>query len=276
MLAKTVGEVVAEVKLLRAQDKDLSLLIVEGGDDRKFWTHRVVDKSRVVVSGCKSIGKSAIYKLNVDGFSGCVGVFDADYDDFQVGSNVRKNILFWDAHSIECVLFFSAACDRVLHERIGIERLASLERRLGRPLRLHIANLASEVGRYRALHAFSGEDGEKGAFSPFKFVARQSGLTLDSSALIKEAVRMKAVPSDVQAVRAVAKLPDVDDRYYSRGHDITAIMSIAIGDVAGTVSAADVEQSMRLAFDASDFQGTSIWRELKAWEGINPPFCVVH
>jgi len=275
MLSKNAGEVVAEVRLLRTQHSQRSFLIVEGVDDVRFWKHRLDTECFVINATCKSVGMEAIYRLNGKQFLGHVGIFDPDFDHFQVQSNINANLIFWDAHSIETVMFESEAFDRVFSEKLGSAVLPQeVDGRIG--LRNQIRSAAAQIGRFRALHQFAGAGGEKGAFSPSNFVTFMRGVVLDIGALHEAAVRLGAIPSKVQAQAHVNALPDVDDRHYARGHDLTSIFGICISEFGPSCGKAHVEEAFRLAFHRDDLMKENVYAELRAWEAIRAPYRVLN
>ena len=116
MKHKTAGEIVSEVLMLDSAKKGYAYLIVEGKDDWKFWKTRVHQLCEVIDASGKPEGLKAVRRLNGRGFVGHVGVFDRDYDDAESQSSWRANVIFWDAHSLETVCFYSLAFERSLAE----------------------------------------------------------------------------------------------------------------------------------------------------------------
>ena len=138
---KSPGTLVAEIKMSR-MSHDGAFLLVEGKDDIRFW------KSRLN-SGCKLIdgeGKpnviGAVQRLDAVRFRGALGIVDSDFD-FPTSPRFKsENLLYTDAHDLECLLCRSSALGKVLaehgdpakirrFERAGIDvRTALLERTL--------------------------------------------------------------------------------------------------------------------------------------------------
>src|SRR5579863_402482 len=180
---RTEGEVVSEIKFLSGRDVRRSFLIVEGSDDSKFWRLRVNEHCVIVIASCKSVGVRAVRKLNGRGHIGHVGVFDRDYDDATTPSTYRQNIIFWDGHSLEAILYFSDAAQRVIAKKIDPADLATCERALGKSLHVHIAEVCVKVGEMRYLHATSGVQVDASALAPHRFIQRNTNLTFDTAAL---------------------------------------------------------------------------------------------
>ena len=126
MRYKNAGEVVAEILMIRAVKSAAALLIVEGTDDWKFWKPRVVKDCEVVNATGKATGVAAVRKLNSRSFVGHLGIVDRDYQDLHAASDWRINLIFWDGHSLETVLFCSGAFEKVVVENFEPGELTRL------------------------------------------------------------------------------------------------------------------------------------------------------
>ena len=272
---RTDGEVVAEVILLRAVSKDYSFLIVEGCDDVKFWKLRVHENCRIINAYCKSIGIGSVRKLNSRAFDGHVGVFDRDYDDAQSASNCHINIIFWDGYSIESILFYSNATKRVIVEKIDNVPLNRLEKTIGSTLCDHVERICVVVGQMRYLHAMSHISKNKDDLTPYRFVQKGTNMYLDVQALHDRAVELGVVPSKVQIASYIRSIPKLHNRYIARGHDLTAMLSLAFGDHGESCGAKNVEEHLRLAYERGDLENTTVFGELRVWEAKRAPFRIL-
>lgn len=264
---KSIGEVVSEIRMLRVGKGSSTFLVVESQPDSAFWAVRTCASCDIVDATCKSVGVGAVRRLNGTAQTGHVGVFDRDYDDAMTTSNWRANILFWDAHSIETVLFETSAFDRILPELISADDLAALESRLGSTLREYVARTATAIGAIRWLLYLSGITDDDDHMSPYR-IAESTGSVPQPESALEAGVRAGAAPT-VQQLRKKLLHPDINipPRSLMRGHDISALTSLALERV-GRVSCSGkkIEQLLRVALTQADFLEFSLVRELREWE----------
>jgi hypothetical protein len=275
MLNKTVGEVVTEAIMLSAAKPGHSILLVEGVDDVKFWKPRVVAECFVVYATGKKTAQSAVDRLNDRDFGRHVGVFDRDYDEMGEATNIARNRIFWDAHSLETALFFSAAGDKVLAELFDPDDVARLERKFGQPIKDLIVASCERFGRVRLLHQLRSGNVEVEATNLYRVYSPGAGHQLRDETLHAEAVRCGAVPSVVQAANQINSIDGWHARFLIRGHDLGVLLNIYAREFGGVTAVAIAESSLRLAFERGDLEAASVCGDLLLWEAANPPFKVV-
>jgi hypothetical protein len=275
MLNKTVGEVVNEVVMLSTAKPGHSVLLVEGTDDVKFWKPRVVTACYVVYATGKKTAKSAVDKLNVLRCKCHVGVFDRDYDDIGEATNIGRNRIFWDAHSLETVLFLSPSGDKVLNELFDPEEIARIERQFGLPIKELIIASCEQFGRVRLLHHQRSGAIDVEATSLFRVYVTGDGHGLREDRLHAEATRCGAVPSIAQAARQINSVDGWEARLLIRGHDIGILIHIYAREFGNSCSMAMAEGALRLAFERADLEQTSVYFDLLQWEAARPPFKII-
>lgn len=267
---KTAGEVVTEVVMLNSVKRGYAFLIVEGKDDWRFWKHRVHALCEVVNATGKNEGLTAVRRLNGRGFVGHVGVFDRDYQDALTASNWHANEIYWDANSLETVLFYSAAFDRALTEHADQTRMAALQAEVGRPLREVVEWVAQTVGSVRYIHYLSGSAGDASRLFPTNYV-RHGPFAFDVDALFAVGVEIGAAPSVPQLRARIDEHAGIAARLLVRGHDVSALVSWVVRCCGGVCGHERVEQIFRLAFTQADLETTSVFQELRAWEAARAP-----
>lgn len=270
MQNKTAGEVVSEVLMLHSVKKDYAFLIVEGRDDWRFWKNRVHSLCEIVDATGKTEGVIAVRRLNARGFVGHVGVFDRDYKDALTNSNWQANEIYWDAHSLETVLFCSGAFEATLVEYIDHLRLNALQTEVGKPMRDIVQWIAMTVGTVRYIHFLSGSTGDSSRLHPTNFL-RAAPFKFDEAALLAVGVEIGAAPSAPQLRVRIAQYAQIQARLLMRGHDISALCAWMIRCCGGACGHERVEQSFRLAFEDAELAATTVYQELRQWETARTP-----
>jgi hypothetical protein len=270
MLNKTVGEVVNEILMLHAVKPGFSFLAVEGGDDVRFWEPRTHPACEVINATSKSVGQGAVRRLNARGFVGHLGVFDRDYDDIHAISNWNANEIYWDAHSLETVLFFSSAFEKLVSEEIGQAQRTSAQAALGQDIKTLIEDIAKTIGAIRYVHRLSGSQGDPDRLSPFRHVNPANSL-VDVASIYVEGVSIGASPSVAQLRIAIADYADLNPRLLMRGHDVAAVISITIRYCGGSCTNKRAEEILRIGFERSELEQTSVYAEIRNWEVARSP-----
>lgn len=275
MLNKTIGEVVNEVLMLAAAKPGNSMLLVEGVDDVCFWSSRVVGICSIIYATGKKTAQAAVDRLNVIGFGKHVGVFDRDYDDIGEATNLARNRIFWDCHSVETVLFSSSAGDKVLAELFSQQDAAFVENQFGFSLKTTIWSVCERFGRLRYLHYLSSGENQAETTSLFRVFLPGMGHALPENMLHAEAFRCGAVPSAIQAKGKLDAVNGWEPSYLVRGHDIADLVHIFVREFGRSCAISKVEWGLRLGFERVDLEATSVYLELVNWERLHQPYKVV-
>jgi len=270
MQNKTAGEVVNEVLMLNSVKKGYAFLIVEGKDDWRFWKNRIHTLCEIIDATGKAEGVTAVRRLNTRGFAGHVGIFDRDYKDALTISNWRANEIYWDAHSLETVLFCSSAFDAALVEHIEQVRLNVLQAEVGKSIREIVQWIASTVGVVRYIHFLSGSAGDSSRLHPTNYV-RSGPFAFDENALLAIGVEIGAAPSVPQLQARIREYGQVSERLLMRGHDVSALIARIIRCCGGACGYERVEQSLRLAFVEAELVATTVYGDLRQWEAVRAP-----
>ena len=109
-------------------------------------------------------------------------------------------------------------------------------------------------------------------------------LILDESKLIQTVKNHSQKPGlDEQEIRAnmdSLKTDTQDMWHVCCGHDMIAILSIALCKALGSCNSKQVEpnvleQNLRLAYDSAHFRKTKLYIAIQTWEQTNKPFEVL-
>lgn len=270
MLGKSAGEVVSEIIMLKSVNPTRAFLVVEGRDDCKFWKRRVHELCVVIDSTGKPQGVAAVRKLNARNFIGHVGVFDRDYEDALRASNWQANEIYWDAHSLETVLFYSAGFENALVEHANEGKLRALEVEIGRPLREVVEWVARAVGSVRYVHYLSGNGGDASRLHPTQYL-RERPFEFDEEAMLTAGVQIGAAPSVLQLKAYIHQHGGISARLLIRGHDVSAVVAWVVRCCGGACGQDSVERVFRLGFTDADLGVTTVYSELREWEVARAP-----
>ena len=268
------GTLVAEIKMLRSSH-DGAFLIVEGKDDRSFWRPRCHSGCDLIKGEGKPNVVGAIRRLDAAAFAGALGVVDSDFDLLTGECVESRNLLYTDAHDLECLLCRSSALDKVLAEHGDDFKIRQFES-AGSDVRTALLERALVFGRLR-FAALLARPAFKLQVKVQQFV-NENTWTVDDEALIRQA--LPDSPRDANAITSrLGQLPDVDPWHVVRGHDMIAILRVGLrrvlGDLPASIGTKDIARLLRAGMSPEDLRATGLWADLRAWEAANRPYAVL-
>lgn len=272
---KRPGTLIAEIQMKRAQG-NCAVLVVEGPDDRAFWSPHKAAECEVVVGEGKRNVIGCMVRLADEATHGILAVVDADYDVLMGVETEAPNVLMTDAHDLECMLCRAPALDKVVGE------FGTAEKTRGLDVRSALLERGLAFGRVRwalaRLEQGTTEDIELPRVAPLlQQVVDQETWRVDGDRL--RAKVQEVLGEDADLSDAIAKLPDADPWYVVHGHDMVALLRLGflrvLGDMQSKQSDADIARSLRLATSSEDLRATTLGAEMQAWEKANPPYVVL-
>ena len=271
---KSPGTLVAEIKMLRAEHDD-AFLIVEGKDDVRFWRPRRHASCDLIDGEGKPNVIGTVRRLDATRFVGALGVVDSDFERVTGRLFESTNLLYTDAHDLECLLCRSSALANVLAEHGDPGKIGRFES-AGTNVRAALLERALIFGRLR-LAAVLVQPAVELQMRVQRFVDEKTW-TVDREALIRQAVRDSPRHADA-ITRRLGRLPDVDPWHVVRGHDMITILRIGLrrvlGDLPASIGASDIARLLRAGMSPEDLRGTGLWTDMRAWQAANPPYAVL-
>ena len=267
-----------EIRMKRSQHPG-SFLVVEGRDDRLFCQRYTDERcDRVVAEGKESV-LEVIRILDHAGFVGVLGMVDPDFDLLDGAEPHGPNIVTCDAHDLEMALVCSPAFDRLLLEFGSQTKIQAL----GVDVRELVLSAAAPVGYLRWL---SMRNDLRLRFQGLKLTSciDRRSLAVDTAKLCRSVMNlsMRTDLDETELNRAVEDLKDVrhDMCHVCCGDDVLKVLSIGLRTALGTNDSRDVnverlKQSLRLAFEDSDFRNSALGTAIRDWELRNPGYCVL-
>lgn len=263
---RSVGDIVAEIKMMEADSRGFYWLL-EGPSDIRFFSPRKHESVKLIASGGKRNVVGAVTALANDKLNSKVlGVVDADYDWLVSSKDRPPNIVTSDPRDLEGVLLRSGAFNKVVMEYACPDKIKTFRSENGIGLLQYIHDVALFFGRIRAVNDLGPRVNLKG-FLPQRFVDIQRW-TYDFEAVLAEAVRVGVSSSVEELLAYIDELPAVDSWHYVRGHDavnvFTGGLMRRVGN-NGNITSADVESMLRIGIEEYEYKRTELYQSLSRW-----------
>ena len=256
-----------------------SILLVEGESDSRFWRSRIdQERCRIEVGEGRSNVAGAMSQLDEARFRGAVGLLDADYERLEERREGSPNLIRTDTHDLETLLLKSPALEKVLAEFALPRKLDRFEQDQSQSVRGALLMRGLPLGRLRWL---SQREGLRLRFSGLSFdkFVEEFRWEVDEERMLLAVLHLSQRPdSHLGRLQSMmAELPSADPWDICSGHDLVELLAIGLRRVLGSeaVRPDDLEQHLRLAFEASHLQATHVYREIRRWEEGHPPYRVV-
>ena len=272
---KSPGTLVAEIQMFRAS-RDGAFLIVEGKDDVRFWQSRCHANCDLVDGEGKQNVVGAVRRLDTARFSGALGVVDSDFERLTGGLFESDNLVYTDAHDLECLLCRSSALDKVLAEHGDPGKISRFES-AGTDIRTALLERALVFGRLRLAARLARPAVELQMPVP-RFLDEDTWM-VDEDALIRNAVPDSS-RDDVRAIAIrLGQLPEADRWHVARGHDMIEILRTGLrrvlGDLPRNIGIKDIARLLRVGMTPEDLRQTGLWADLRTWQTANRPYTVL-
>lgn len=266
---------VGHVAVMRASRREFVGVFVEGPSDVSMWRRWL--RWMPVSAGGKHAVIAAIESLARAGIPGCVGIVDSDFDRVEGIPAASNDVVASESHDLECDLVRSPALDAVLAEvpdETAVGRLIGA----GTTFRDAIEARALPFGLLRWVFGNRGLPFEAGRLSPFTFVDKATW-TLREDALCTEAAGVLGIArNDLDAELSARRARAVDAWQVCNGHDLVALLAVALRDALGArkkFSTVDsVSAALRIGLDSADCANLALWRDLGDWEVRRAPWVV--
>lgn len=256
-------------------------LLVEGRDDHLFFKKFInVVTCNIEVAETKEKVVNTVWKLESRGFSGVLGVIDADFDRIEGNPSRSVNIILLETHDLENLLIRSPALDQVLAELGSQQKIKKFDR----DIRETLLAAAISIGCLRLHSLRSGLNLKFQGLKYFRFINKNS-LEIDLASFSKEVLnrsRRSNLPIEelVPAIVSI-KCSGYDPWQICSGDDLVSILRLALNRGAlGTKNSTEVSnetlcQSLRLAYSDDDFAKSQLIGDIKRWERRNAQFQVL-
>ncbi len=272
-----------EIRMLRTTFVG-AFVIVEGRYDKLVYKRFFDSESCTIeIADGRNNVLGVIRILNADGaFSGVLGIVDADFANITGESIQENNIVQTDLHDLECMMLNSPALDRVLDEHGADDRVAEFAKSNPQIAR-QLATNTVPLGCLRLISIQQTLELKFEGLTFSKFVDLDA-LQIDTSKMVQAVVnnsQQHQLDQKQLAEQVENELQKKHDCWQiSCGHDIVELLSLGFRKIfssksGGAVTVGRLEQSLRLAYDASCFQETSLYQTMLDWEQRHPSFPIL-
>lgn len=260
-----------------------AFLLVEGSTDKTFYERFVHKNTCAIVSpsGKPSSKLRVIEVLTIleqASFPGILAIVDADFDHLEGLSHNNPNLIITDTHDLETMLLNSPALDKVMAEFGSAEKIA----KFGQDVKTVLLEAGIIVGYLRWV---SQIDGLNLTFSSIKFsnFINEKTLEADLSKLMQEVKNKSQIhlaSKDLGERMAKQRSNFHDPWQVCCGHDLVEILALGLRKALGSAKASDVntanlERSLRLAYEEIYFRTTQLYVSICRWETNNQSFKVL-
>ena len=279
----TAFDVAAEVQMTRSGFPG-TVLIVEGDHDCRIYERFLCnDNCRVIPAHGRVNAINAIDITEQAGTPGVLAIVDADFWHILGIPHASSNIIVTDAHDIETMMVESQALDVVLREYAITKRTEAFVAANKAPHLRHILFMrALPLGLLRLI---SEERSLRLKFRGLDYanVVSRTSLVIDERLLVVQVVKLTDIPgisrSQITKLLKQSKKRQCEARQVCCGHDMTAIMAIALQQAIGKrkasiATAENVEKWLRMSYDLREFKSTRLYSKTREWESVNTPYKV--
>ena len=252
-----------------------AFLIVEGKDDIRFWRPRCHANCSLIDGEGKRNVVGTVRHLDAVRFAGAVGIVDSDFERFINGRFESRNLLYTDAHDLECLLCRSSALDKVLAEHGDPAKIDRFES-AGIDVRSALLERALVFGKLRWAAVHESPVIELRGMAVQRFLDEDTWLIDDRTLMLETAPNFAGAHV---LRRRLAQLPEADPWYVANGHDMVEILRTGLrrvlGDLPARITSREIAALLRAGMSPEDLRDTELWTDMQAWQAANPPYAVL-
>jgi hypothetical protein len=273
--------VAAQVRLVRQVHKG-TVLMLEGPTDARVFD-RFIDRKLCVIE--VGFGKrnvlGALDLLEEDGFPGIIAVVDADFDRILNITYTLENLCMTHLHDFDLTIFASPAFETYLKEHAREDLLAKVFKSDLGACKAKIIEAALPLARCRLISEHRNLDLYFVDLRHAEFISERD-LSVATDGLYQAIIdrsRGGCTLPQLKAFVAGEIVRNCDPYQLVNGHDVAAILGIALRNLIGTRKplqtwASEIEVGLRLAFDWDAMQTTGVYECIRNWEMANKPYRV--
>jgi len=275
----TADDIASEIRLTRGPSFSGAFLIVEGETSDLRVYGRLIDRElcRIIPSHGKENAIHVLEILESENFAGVLAIVDADFWRLEGRELPSSNLFITDTHDLETMILKSPALDKLLTEFGSADKIERFIERLGKSIRDVLLDSGTPIGYLRWI---SQKEGLSLRFEGIVFsrFLDDEALNIDDSEMITE-VKNKSQRHDLRVEDLRNSIDELANTNHDPwdiccGHDLVCILSFGFRKALGskTVGPELIETSLRLAYEATYFLVTQLYKSLRVWEKANQPF----
>lgn len=263
--SKNAGTVAAEILMERTTFRG-AFLIVEGVDDKKFWSPRVTKSSCTIIeAGGKLNLIGAIDILNNKKVPGIIGVIDDDCDCL-CGVKWGDNIISTDTRDLETLLVNTNALEKTLAELGDPAKIKLFESTHGSPKDALLAR-GVHLGKLRWYVKKTSLNADLKNINAFRFTDAATW-TFNVSLMLDTISLQAGLPAAADLAAALDSLPATNPLLVCRGHDLVDLLAIGLDQILGNKNPGrdKIGNLLRAGYEDAELKSTRMYAEITAWE----------
>lgn len=279
MIHPNAHEIANDIRLRRSQHPG-AFVVVEGRDDhhfiRRFTLPEICD---IIIAQGKQTVCEVIEILDDDGFSGALGIIDADFDRIEAVPRGSPNLVTYECHDLETMLLCSPALQHILIEFGSSTKLAAL----GHDVLSALFHNAFPLGCLRLYSLRSGLGLRFDGLNYSRCINRAT--FAGSNAQMISEVKNHSQRHDLSSEYLSNAIQRIKESGYSRreictGPDLIEILLIGLRSKFGNqvipqFNADLLRSSLRLSYSEHDFMSSELGANIGAWENRFPGYKVL-
>lgn len=277
LVARTAGDIIAEIKMSRTAFKG-SFLLLEGDEDIKFWRSRDIDAKtcQFVLAGGKSTVLKAIEEIDRNNLKGVLAIVDDDCDSVRGIALASVNLIRTETRDLETLMLSSRALERLLDQLGDAEKIAILEQQEARRIRDVFISRALIFGQIRYLSLARAWGIRFESLQPGHF-GDEASWTFDRRALLTEICRQMPSMKLEDLEQQLCSVPSVNPWLILHGKDSLKVLAVGFRKCLGhaCVSTEMLRIMLLFAFDRSMFSNTRLYADIRQWESNNSPYQIL-
>lgn len=263
--SQTTDSIASQIKLLLTYTiaNDKVLIIVEGTDDKKFYS-RYFDETNTMIYqaiGCDRLNE--IVKNNIENKDHFIVIKDADFCHIMHVSSQYSNMFMTDAHDYEMMIVTSTDSfwKALLHEYLENNKVILNE----------VKKVPEEIQMYSWLKLYSMVKTLNVNFKSFKLSLVYDGEepVSQDKCFDKLASMPKSIMRHIEKLdfdQTLANYAAYDLMQLTNGHDFCEGVCYKYRKMTGkSLSTKEIESCLRLSFSEDDFKTTNLYKNISVW-----------
>lgn len=269
VIAENPNSIIAKIQLfLNNPQNERIVVLVEGVDDRKFFS-KFFDENTTQIEccdGCKNV-VCVFEKLNPRYEEYMIAIKDADYDILEGKTYTYTNFFLTDCHDLEMMILHNSCVENNLCAECSLSTDSGI-----------VKTVLEDIKSLSYLRWYN-EKNQKGLELKqilCNLYKGSNALDCETCLCMIEKDKGKGVLNKSDLLSFKSKCSKVDLFDLSVGHDVCYALALKLkylcrnkGLKCKIHGEEGVSSAIRIAYNASDFKKTELYRSLKKWEEGN-------
>lgn len=260
-----------------------TVVVLEGQTDTKFYDSFLKeDAAQSLPVGGKEVVIGVVAQCRARNIPGVLGIVDADFWHLE-GIDPPQDIVPTDQHDLEMLLLMSRPFARLTKEMCSATKVEKVLAKEGcGSLIEFILQCCKVIGVMRLVNERFGLNLSFAIEWHKTKAVDKTSLVVDLGGAAQRLLQSNDYP--ITTEEFLNYVVPLFDKAFSLpqlccGHDAVQLMSVGLRGLLGSRQAKEVEpdhlvEILRMVFQHSDLRKTTLFRRVRTWEAVNPPFRV--